>query len=258
MQEGSAIIQTEHVIALDPQAHPGDVQQRWHGRLRALDDRSQKPKFRMAAPRTERTFRNWMVPDVPGWDIPLDQGPTPHCVAFTCTELLLAHRIVNRPTIHPAELYARAQKVDEWPGESYDGTSVNAGMKILRELGFIKSWTWAWDVPTVTRHLLEVGPVALGTDWTYGMDETDAHGYVWPTGDIAGGHAYLSIGANMRRKNPDGTIGAIRCLQSWGKWGDRGAGRFWMTLDSLGKLLKGLDPRWPGEAAAPMEVDITP
>ncbi len=35
------------------------------------------------------------------------------------------------------KVYKRAQQLDEWPGEDYGGSSVNAACKVLRERGFI-------------------------------------------------------------------------------------------------------------------------
>ena len=42
---------------------------------------------------------------------------------------------LNRKLYDGFWLYHEAQKVDEWPGEDYDGTSVRAGLDILRKRG---------------------------------------------------------------------------------------------------------------------------
>lgn len=244
-------ITTEYTIAPDAEA-PGSLI--GLGRLPAIDERSRSPRFAMAAPRTQRTHRTWASLAKPGWPAVLDQGATSECVAYSCSKFLLSSPIVNIPKTSCNVLYRRAQELDEWPGTNYDGTSVNAGMKVLREQGLISGWTWAFEVQAVVRHLLEIGPVVLGTDWTRDMFTPDRWGYIWPTGSVDGGHAYEAIGANMLRRNPDKTTGAIRLLNSWGpNWGDNG--RAWMSLEALAKLLQGL-AGWPGEAAAITEVKI--
>lgn len=239
------------VTAIDPK-EAGD--QRRLGRLPAIDERSRQPQFAMKLEPSKRKSRNWLSPKWREWPAVLDQGDTSQCVAYSATKFLLTHPIVNRPSVSCEDLYNRAQKLDEWSGEDYDGTSVNAGMKALRDLGFISGWTWAFDVETVVRHLLEVGPVCLGTDWTNDMFNPDTKGYIHPTGHLSGGHAYLAVGVNRSRKNPDGSLGAIRILNSWGpNWGDNG--RAWLSFKDLEILLRGMSG-WPGEAAAPTEVKL--
>jgi hypothetical protein len=244
-------IETEHVKAPDPSPIGS---QRFLGRLPAIDERSRYARYAMAAPPTTRTFRNWLSPRWQQWPRVLDQGSTSECVAYSANKFLLTHPIVNRPRDTCNELYRRAQQVDEWPGDNYDGTSVNAGMKVLRTDGLITGWTWAYEVKPIVRHILEIGPVVLGTDWTNRMYYPGTNGYIWPEGIIEGGHAYLLVCVNTLRNNPDGTVGAVRVLNSWGeRWGQNG--RAWMTFDVLAKLLQGLD-RWPGEAAAPIEAQL--
>lgn len=215
------------------------------GRLHIPDERD--ANFPMSAPEPTRTFRNWMVPGGIS-----DQGRTSQCVSYACEALLRALPVVNAHrkdlAIDKAELYFEAQKVDQWPGENYDGTSVRAGFKVLTQRGFIGRYTWAWDSGAIARHVLEVGPVVVGTVWTRDMFRPDSHGYIWPTGSAVGGHAYLITACNMRRKNPDKTEGAFRLQNSWGKdWGQ--GGRAWLTLGSMDKLIAD-----HGEACAPDEL----
>lgn len=234
-----------HVTTADP------IHQPRLGRIPAIDERSHLPRFAMAAPKPERFFRNWLSPAWGEWPAVLDQGSTSQCVAYACQKYLLTHKIVNRPQESSEALYKRAQGLDEWPGDNYDGTSVNGGMKALRQLGVVDHYTWAFEAEPALRHCLEIGPVVLGTDWCLGMFQTDAKGYIWPTGGIVGGHAYLMVGVHRLRRNPDGTVGAVRILNSWGNWGQKG--RAWIALHVLEDLLAGLG-RWPGEAAAPHEI----
>ncbi len=55
-----------------------------------------------------------------------------NCVGFGISRLASQ---LNRKLYDGFWLYHEAQKVDEWPGEDYDGTSVRAGLDILRKRG---------------------------------------------------------------------------------------------------------------------------
>ncbi len=151
-----------------------------------------------------------------------------------------------------AEFYKACQRDDEWEGESYDGTSVRAAFKQLQKAGMVSEYRWAFRVGPMVSHILAVGPVVVGTDWHMSMFQEDRHGYIYPgTGTPVGGHAYLVAGADTKRKNPDGTTGAVRIVNSWGKgWADRG--RAWITLDAMDALL-----RYDGECATATEVRLT-
>ena len=157
----------------------------------------------------------------------LDQGQTSECVAYSSVGYLLASPVRNTG-VDPEWLYAEAKKVDEWPGEDYDGTSVRAAFSVLKREGYITAYNWAFDVNTIAKWILTTGPVVVGTIWPDAMFETDAKGYV-SLGDGKGtsqhtaGHAYLLKGVNLDAKCPDGSVGAFRILNSWGKsWGQNG------------------------------------
>lgn len=205
-------------------------------------------KFMLKPPReaADVTYRYW------GSFTPiLDQGETSECVVYSCDKFLTSSPIVNKTFGTNADrhkVYKEVQKMDEWPGENYDGTSVRAMMKWLQEKQLITGYRWAFDWETAINHILTTGPLCLGTNWYYGMFDTDKDGYVHPTGQNAGGHAYIAIGANRNKKNPDGSLGAVQCINSWGaSWGQKG--RFWMTFKDLEKLISE-----DGEAATPTEV----
>jgi hypothetical protein len=65
------------------------------------------------------------------WDF-YNQGNEGACVGFGVSRLTSQ---LNRKAYDGFWLYHEAQKVDEWPGEDYDGTSVRAGLDILRKRG---------------------------------------------------------------------------------------------------------------------------
>src|SRR5688500_1057672 len=75
-----------------------------------------------------------------------NQGNTSECVAYSRVHWLADGPVVHpgpHPIIDPHWLYVEAQKIDEWPGEDYDGTSVRAGAKIAQQLGYIEEYRWA-------------------------------------------------------------------------------------------------------------------
>jgi hypothetical protein len=164
----------------------------------------------------------------------LDQGPTPQCVAFAWTGFLLCYPTRTTPqqlgATYTPDVYHAAQKIDEWDGEDYDGTSVRAGAKVLASQKRFKEYLWAWDATTVRDYVLQRGPVVLGTDWMLDMFYPEQHnGFIVPTGPVAGGHAYLVVGYSASRA-------AFRIVNSWGPlWGVRG--RAWLALSDLQTLI---------------------
>jgi hypothetical protein len=212
------------------------------GRLRAPDPRDRQ--YLLQRPRSVPSHRTWYGGPI------LDQGGTSQCVAYAGVKYLLASPVINK-AIDPEPLYRECQRVDEWPGEDYDGTSVRALFKVLKAKGYIQEYRWAFDAETVIAHVLAAGPVVVGTDWTWGMMDPDRHGYIAPEGESLGGHAWTIIGANRTRRNPDGTKGAVRMVNSWGpNWGNQN-GRAWVTFGDLGKLIAA----W-GEACVAVEVKL--
>lgn len=130
-----------------------------------------------------------------------------------------------------------AKKIDEWDGEDYEGTSVRALFKVLKAKEYIEAYEWAFTHELVLRQVLTTGPVVMGTNWYHGMHTPDFKNYIWPTGELVGGHAWLLIGAYRNKKNPDGTVGAFRMINSWARdWGQKG--RAWLTFKTLNQLIK--------------------
>jgi hypothetical protein len=63
----------------------------------------------------------------------LDQGKEGACVGFAWSHELAAYpvRVEVDDEFARSKIYAEAQKIDEWPGEAYHGTSVLAGAKVV-------------------------------------------------------------------------------------------------------------------------------
>lgn len=70
--------------------------------------------------------------DLIGWWSFYDQGQEGACVGFATARALT---MIERKRFDGRDIYHRAQKIDEWPGEAYEGTSVRAGIDVVREEG---------------------------------------------------------------------------------------------------------------------------
>jgi hypothetical protein len=176
------------------------------------------------APRPLRSY-TWSVP------VCFDQGSEGECVAYG-----IAHSAVARPRRLPVDqltqvlrsknLYHRAQQLDPWDGgrypgahPQYDGTSVLAGMQAARELGLFGSYHWANTEREVAEAVGYRGPVVIGVNWYAGMADTDADGFIEPTGEVLGGHCVILHAFSLR-------TGTYRVLNSWGPgWGIAGGAK---------------------------------
>lgn len=191
------------------------------------------------------TSRYWSTPAA------YDQGATSQCVAYAGVRYLESSPVRNYP-IGFHTLYKECQTLDEWPGENYDGTSVRALFKAFQRRGLVSEYRWAFEVGPVIDHLLLVGPVVMGTVWTDSMANLGGNGFLTVDADLAheqSGHAWCLIGANRRYRNPNGSFGAARAVNSWGpNWGPH-KGRFWVSFSDLDRLIKA-----DGEAAVATEV----
>lgn len=172
----------------------------------------------------------------------LDQGSTPACTGFS-----VSHEAAARPCIVTGitdrvalDLYHRAQQLDEWPGEDYDGSSVLGAMKAGIEKGWYKSYRWAFGEPDLALAIGYAGPAVLGISWYEGMSRPDYAGIIKPTGKFLGGHAILCNGYNKKTE-------LYRLHNSWGKsWGKNG--ECFVSAVDMAKLLKD-----EGEACIPTQ-----
>jgi hypothetical protein len=133
-------------------------------------------------------------------------------------------------------LYRQAQRIDEWAGEAYSGTSVLAGAKVMASLRFVRQYRWAFGVDDVIDTLVQHGPVVLGINWYYGM-YTAPGGEVQVTGQRVGGHAILTTGYDPERSvNGKPPREMVRWTNTWGvDYGDGGSA--WISTDDLSRLL---------------------
>jgi hypothetical protein len=209
------------------------------GRRPAPDARDEAfPMSAVLPKKSLRTSRYWN--DQGFWG---DQGPNPFCVGFAW-----AHWIEDGPITHPGpapirdpvDIYEAAQRVDEWDGEDYDGTSVRAGAKVLQSLGAITEYRWAATLDDIVLALLEEAPVVMGTSWYEQMFNPE-NGQLKIEGAWAGGHAYILNGINVSKAR-------VRMKNSWSRsWGSNG--RAWIDFGTLERLLAD-----EGEACIALEV----
>lgn len=174
--------------------------ERTFDRLPEFDVKSLSYPIRALVANKPRRSYTWSVP------VKLDQGPIGACTGFGW-----AHEIAARPkpdaTItneYALSIYYRAQQLDEYPGEDYEGSSVLGGAKAVMELGKLREYRWALGPGAEAAEndlALAVGykgPAVMGTNWYEGMMEPDVDGYLRPTGNIVGGHCYLVHGYNIK------------------------------------------------------------
>lgn len=180
-------------------------------RLIEFDPRSLAFPIRTLVAEKPRRSYTWSVP------VALDQGQEGACVGFGW-----AHELAARPKVvtgvtneFARSIYLRAQQLDEWDGEAYEGSSVLAGAKTVMERGYLKEYRWALGPGAAAAEndlALAVGykgPAVMGTYWYEGMMAPDANGFLHPTGSIVGGHCYLVYSYSIKRNS----------YSVWNSWG---------------------------------------
>lgn len=164
----------------------------------------------------------------------LDQGSEGACTGFGFENCMaLGPNRYPSPTNDKAfAVYHLARQLDEWPGEAYEGSSVNGAMKAGRQLGYVSVWHWCLTLAEIDYALSYKGAVECGSNWYSGMWNPDADGYLHVTGTVVGGHAWAISG---RRKMDNGRI-RYRMENSWGQdWGRDGGAFIW--AEDLQRLL---------------------
>jgi hypothetical protein len=121
--------------------------------------------------------------DSDNWWTRYDQGNEGACVGFAASRMMT---LLNRKLYAAGWLYHEAQKNDEWPGEDYDGTSVRAGMDILRNEGHRRVW----------------GPFTMPVNATAGIEANR-----WAS----------SVTEVLSCLHEDGSSGYVTLVNSWGR-----------------------------------------
>lgn len=197
------------------------------GRLIAPDYRDQSFRLRSVVAPAPKVL-DYKNHNANGWWG--NQGNRPYCVGYG-----LAHFIEDAPITHPGgpfanpvDIYNNAQKLDEWPGEDYEGTSVRAGMKYLQSLGLIESYHWGYTLEELVAAVF-VSVVPVGTTWYSYMSEPSSEGRISVGGEVEGGHCYLINGVNKKTR-------MFRGKNSWGRdWANKGL--FTISFEDMEKLI---------------------
>ena len=210
-------------------------------RVPEFDERSRSFPIGAVVPPTLRS-RAWRC------DPRLDQGREGACVGFAWThELVATPCIVEGLSSESANtLYRSAQNIDEWPGNSYSGTSVLAGAKVCQAMGYIDSYHWAFTIDEVMRAISHAGPVVFGVPWKDSMYEPRPDGLLDCSGKVIGGHAILGRGLRLTARMAGVKEPVVRLRNSWGDaWGLHGDA--FICVSDLEGLLKDA-----GEARLPL------
>jgi len=119
------------------------------------------------------------------WDF-YNQGQEGACVGFGISRLASQ---LNRKRYDGFWLYHEAQKVDEYPGEDYEGTSVRAGLDVLRTRGHCVVGEDGKDEPE------QIGEGIRANRWARNIDDVlSALGY--------GGLDYVDVLNSWGREYP--------------------------------------------------------
>jgi hypothetical protein len=168
------------------------------------DERSQLYAATPAAVALPTSGRLWNPGQV------LDQGSEGACCGFAAAAEAAAEpvpvpRVTNR---YARGWYLNAQRRDEWPGQSYDGTSVLATMKEGKARGLYGGYGWFFTVEQLAAGIVrdesdDGGPAVIGVEWRAGSYSTDPWGVLRPSGPIVGGHALCVLGYVPADSGPD-------------------------------------------------------
>jgi hypothetical protein len=130
----------------------------------------------------------------------LDQGREGACVGMGCAGAVAAapssRSGINRQ--YAVNWYRRAQRLDEWPGEAYPGTSVLAGCLVGRERKLWAGFRWSKHPAELAAGLNsdDLGPAIVGVQWSEDLYDVPPDGLLPEdvTLDPNMGHCVLGFG----------------------------------------------------------------
>lgn len=209
-----------------PRVNPGRVPF-WDDRSDAYRIRAVMPSVSAITEARERRYRYWW----PRGHLE-DQGATPHCTAAALLHWREDGPITTKgpASIRRADLYARIQAQDRAEGRWFaEGATSLAMAKVARALGWCGEFRWGRSLDELIAAVLTAGPVLVGTWWTTGMHEPDAHGMLRYAGAQLGGHEYLVNGVSLDRE-------VFRIKNSWGvEWSHNGMA--WIPFADMERLI---------------------
>lgn len=146
------------------------------------------------------------------WRCPysLDQGTEGACVGFAGAHWFGSDpRMQNVSGWLARRFYRGAQRNDRWPGENYEGTSLNALLKYWQQKGLISEYRWCYTFDELCQTISHLGPVIVACDWLEECFYPDSKGWIDYEGESRGGHATAWTGINVERE-------FFTIQQSWG------------------------------------------
>lgn len=168
-----------------------------------------------------------------------------NCVAYAWTHWLEDGPITHPgpvPMLEPEWLYIEAQARDPWRGTPHEGTTVRAAAQVLRSVGLIGGFRWAFKVDDLITTVLHYGPVVMGTNWYSSMNTPDGNNELQVNGEFQGGHAWVINGVNVPSQ-------MFRMKNSW----NRGWGRQGFALVSFENMQRLFDDDGGAEACLAIE-----
>lgn len=205
------------------------------GRLKQFDEQSRKYSVRDVLTTTALTTKSWTN------NLWLDQGSTSACTGHSRTYDLAGYPkpVTGLTNASANALYKLAQTMDEWPGVSYEGSSVLGALKAATSQGYIGEYRWAFNIDDMLAAMVYLGPVVVGTSWFESMFYPRPSGLlvVDNKSGLAGGHAYYFRRILISRASKRDFLGTRETLRdepllvlrnSWGKtWGKSGEAAMW-------------------------------
>jgi len=134
-------------------------------------------------------------------------------------------------------IYYPAQDIDPFPGSArpgaspcYEGTTLDAGLTVLKNKGLISGWRNAEDINDLLRSWSYYRPPVFALRWLSGMSRPDRTGRVRYIGKQEGGHCLCGASIEISRWWFSST--KLWLQQSWGP--DHGKnGRVWISIADL-------------------------
>ena len=144
------------------------------------------------------------------------------------TREMNGHGTMYEPALAQAyafDSYHQFRREDEWAGEGYDGTSLNAGARVTMALGLWRGFRWAENALQL-RKWLRFGNVVAATPWFTSMFEANSQGWLEPKGIVEGWHCYL-LNRNSEKR------GGLWTPNSWG-----GGGQGWIAWETINGMIQ--------------------
>lgn len=206
-----------------------------------MDMRNVKFPVSSSFPSREPINKYWLTSP------PLDQNREGACVAFSLTGALLSEKhsthisqeIILDGNFAREQIYYNAQRIDEFPGGEYPGatprmggTSLQAGLRVLKELQLIDGYTWGFSVDDLILGVGYIGPAVIVIPWYQGMYSTVGKSFELKLrGPQVGYHAIVVKAVEVNEK-------FFVLLNSWGSsFGHRGLCR--VSFDTMKYLFSG-------------------